>query len=152
MSQTVLQKTQHECTDQDSTTHALINYALKDSSCDSPLLRMLKFTILASNATASSTKVVKCPYNKDDSILTHNFSTIHSSGSTYDSHTHKDEHMHDFTYRFALIFQSTFFSAHSRPKRESILGVSLLSGASVPGVREKLAPLEPAMDVSTSDV
>ena len=29
-------------------THAGMNYALKDSSCDSPLLKMLKFTILAS--------------------------------------------------------------------------------------------------------
>ena len=57
-------------------THARINCALKDSSCDSPLSKILKFTILASNASSSSTKVLKCPHNKDDSIFTQNFSTI----------------------------------------------------------------------------
>ncbi|KAG5614835.1 hypothetical protein H5410_014659 [Solanum commersonii] len=36
-------------------THARINCALKDSSCDSPLSNILKFTILASNASSSST-------------------------------------------------------------------------------------------------
>uniref|UniRef100_M1DG64 Uncharacterized protein n=1 Tax=Solanum tuberosum TaxID=4113 RepID=M1DG64_SOLTU len=98
-------------------THARINCALKDSSCDSPLSKMLKFTILALNASSSSTKVLKFPHNKDDSIFTHNSSTIYSSRITSDSHTHKDEHMHDFTHRFALIFQSTLDSAHSRSKR-----------------------------------
>lgn len=78
---------------------------------------MFKFTILASNASSNTTKVLKCPHNKDDSIFTHYSSTINSSGITHDSHTHKDEHMHDFTHRFALIFQSTFVSAHSRSKR-----------------------------------
>ena len=43
-------------------THARINCALKDSSCDSPLSKTLKFTILASNASSSSTKVLKCPH------------------------------------------------------------------------------------------
>ena len=98
-------------------THAMINCALKDSNCDSPLSKMLKFTILASNASSSSIKVLKCPHNKDDSIFTHNSSKIYSSGITYNSHTHKDEHMHDFTHRFALIFQSTIVSAHSRSKK-----------------------------------
>ncbi|KAG5572628.1 hypothetical protein H5410_062394, partial [Solanum commersonii] len=40
-------------------THARINCTLKDSSCDSPLPKILKLTILASNASSSSTKVVK---------------------------------------------------------------------------------------------
>ncbi|KAG5619700.1 hypothetical protein H5410_004918 [Solanum commersonii] len=97
-------------------THARFNCSLKDSGFDSPLLKMLKFIILASNASSSSTKVLKCPHNKDDSIFTHNSSTIYSSRITYNSHIHKDEHMHDFTHRFALIFQSTFVSAHSRSK------------------------------------
>ena len=57
-------------------THAMINCALKDSNYDSPLSKMLKFTILASNANSSSTKVLKCPHNKDDSIFTHNGSII----------------------------------------------------------------------------
>ena len=98
-------------------THARINCALKDSSCDSPLSKILKCTILVSNASSGSTKVLKCPHNKDDSIIRHNSSTIYSSGITYNSHTHKDEHMHDFTHRFALIFQLIFGSAHSRSKR-----------------------------------
>ncbi|KAG5631357.1 hypothetical protein H5410_003074, partial [Solanum commersonii] len=57
-------------------THARINCALKDSSCDSPLPKILKFTILASNASSSSTKVLKCPHTKNDSIFTHYSSTI----------------------------------------------------------------------------
>ncbi|KAG5586284.1 hypothetical protein H5410_046718 [Solanum commersonii] len=95
----------------------VINCVLKDSSCDSPLSKILKFTILASNASSSSTKVLKYPHNKDALIFTHNSSTIYSSGIKYNSHTHKDEHMHDFTHRFALIFQSTLVSAHSRSER-----------------------------------
>ncbi|KAG5580821.1 hypothetical protein H5410_051448 [Solanum commersonii] len=98
-------------------THAKINCALKDSSCDLPLSKILKFTILASNASSSSTNVLKCPHNKDDFIFTHNSSTIYSFGITYNSHTHKDEHMHDFTQRFALIFQAKLISAHLRSQR-----------------------------------
>uniref|UniRef100_M1DMM3 Uncharacterized protein n=1 Tax=Solanum tuberosum TaxID=4113 RepID=M1DMM3_SOLTU len=37
-------------------THARINCALKDSNGDSTLSKVLKFTILASNASSSSTK------------------------------------------------------------------------------------------------
>ncbi|KAG5585082.1 hypothetical protein H5410_045516 [Solanum commersonii] len=37
-------------------THARINCILKDSSCDTSLLKILKLTILASNASSSSTK------------------------------------------------------------------------------------------------
>lgn len=75
---------------------------------------MLKFIILASNASSSSTKVLKYPYNKDDSLFTQSSSTIYSSRITYDSHTHKDKHMHGFTHRFSLIFQLTIVSALSR--------------------------------------
>ena len=53
-------------------THARINCILKDSSCDTPLSKILKLTILASNASSSSTKVFKCPHTKNDSIFTHN--------------------------------------------------------------------------------
>ena len=78
---------------------------------------MLKFTILPSNASSSSTKVLRCTHNKYDSLFTPISSTIYSSGITYDSYTHKDEHTHDFTNRFALIFQSTFASTHSISQR-----------------------------------
>jgi len=59
-------------------THAMIYCALEDSTCDSPLLKMHKFTILVSNSSSSSssTKVLKCPHTKNDSIFTHNGSTI----------------------------------------------------------------------------
>ncbi|KAG5587435.1 hypothetical protein H5410_047869 [Solanum commersonii] len=53
-------------------THAMINSVLKDSSCDTPLSKILKLTILASNASSSSTKVFKCPHTKNDSIFTQN--------------------------------------------------------------------------------
>ncbi|KAG5599723.1 hypothetical protein H5410_031093, partial [Solanum commersonii] len=76
ISQTVLLKAQHECTQQDSITHAIINCALKDSSCDYPLAKMLKFTILSLNASSSSTKVLKFLHNKNDSLFTQSFSTI----------------------------------------------------------------------------
>ncbi|KAG5631676.1 hypothetical protein H5410_003393, partial [Solanum commersonii] len=57
-------------------THARINCILKDSSCDTPLSKILKLTILASNASSSSTKVFKCPHTNNDSIFTHNGSII----------------------------------------------------------------------------
>ncbi|KAG5593767.1 hypothetical protein H5410_034999 [Solanum commersonii] len=40
-------------------THARINYALNGSSCDSQLPKILKFTILASNASSNSTKLTQ---------------------------------------------------------------------------------------------
>ncbi|KAG5580278.1 hypothetical protein H5410_050905, partial [Solanum commersonii] len=73
-------------------TQARINCALKDLSCDSPLSKILKFTILASNESSSSTNLLKCPHTKNDSIFTHNGSTINNSGITINTHTHKDEH------------------------------------------------------------
>ncbi|KAG5577143.1 hypothetical protein H5410_057277, partial [Solanum commersonii] len=45
-------------------TQARINCALKGSSCASPLSKILKFTMFASNASSSSTKVLKCPHTK----------------------------------------------------------------------------------------
>ena len=73
-------------------TNARINCALKDSSCDSPLSKTLKLTILASNASSSSTKVLEFPHAKNDSIFTHNGSTIYSFGITINTHTHFDKH------------------------------------------------------------
>ena len=90
-------------------THARINCALKYSSCVSPLWNILKLIILASNASSSSTKVLKCPNNKDHSMFTHNFSIIYCSRTTYISLTDKDEHIDDFTHRFALIFNQYLF-------------------------------------------
>ncbi|KAG5585352.1 hypothetical protein H5410_045786 [Solanum commersonii] len=50
-------------------THAKINCTLKDSSCESPISKNLLFTILASNASSSSTTVFKCPRKKNDFIF-----------------------------------------------------------------------------------
>ncbi|KAG5585675.1 hypothetical protein H5410_046109 [Solanum commersonii] len=71
-------------------THAKINCALKDSSCESPLSKNLFFTILALNTTSKSNATL---------TLTR-MNTIHN-----------------FTHRFARIFQSTFVSTHSISKR-----------------------------------
>ncbi|KAG5611391.1 hypothetical protein H5410_022672 [Solanum commersonii] len=57
-------------------TNAKINCALKESSCHSPISKNLKLTILASNASSSSTNMIKCPHTKDDSIFTYHGSTI----------------------------------------------------------------------------
>ncbi|KAG5631612.1 hypothetical protein H5410_003329, partial [Solanum commersonii] len=62
----------HECTHKTQLTNARIHYVLKDSSCDTPLSKILKLTILASNASSSSTKVFKFSHTKNDSIFTHN--------------------------------------------------------------------------------
>ena len=51
-------------------THARINCSLRGSSYDLPLPKILKFTILASNACSSPTKVFKCPHRNNDSIFT----------------------------------------------------------------------------------
>ncbi|KAG5631365.1 hypothetical protein H5410_003082 [Solanum commersonii] len=47
-----------------------IKCALKDSSCDSPIPKNLMLTILASNASSSSTKVFKYPHTRNDSLFT----------------------------------------------------------------------------------
>ncbi|KAG5595673.1 hypothetical protein H5410_036905, partial [Solanum commersonii] len=52
-------------------SYAKIKCALKDSSCDSPISKNLVLTILASNASSSSTKVFKCPHTRNDFIFTH---------------------------------------------------------------------------------
>ncbi|KAG5571338.1 hypothetical protein H5410_061104, partial [Solanum commersonii] len=53
-------------------TYAKINYALKDSSSDSPISKNGMLTILASNASLGSTRVFECPHRKNDSIFAHN--------------------------------------------------------------------------------
>ena len=45
-------------------THAMTYFALKGSSNDSPLSKILNFTILASNVSSSSRKVLKFPHTK----------------------------------------------------------------------------------------
>ncbi|KAG5632264.1 hypothetical protein H5410_003981 [Solanum commersonii] len=66
----------HKCTHKTQFAHAKIKCALKVSSCVTTLSKNLKLTILASNASSSSTKVFKCPHTKNDSIFTHNGSII----------------------------------------------------------------------------
>ncbi|KAG5569048.1 hypothetical protein H5410_058814, partial [Solanum commersonii] len=97
-------------------THARINCALKNSSCDSPLSKILKFTILASNASSRSTMVLKCPHTKNDSIFTHNDSQFKALESNATLTLTNMNTIHDFTLRYAIIFQSTIVSAHSRSK------------------------------------
>ena len=63
----------HNFTQQDSTYLCKDKLAHKDSSCDLPLSNTLMFTILCSNASSSSTKVLKCTQNKNDFIFTRNF-------------------------------------------------------------------------------
>ncbi|KAG5575810.1 hypothetical protein H5410_055944 [Solanum commersonii] len=97
-------------------TYAKIKCALKDSSCNSPISKNLMLTILASNASSSSTKVFKCPHTKNDSIFTQS-SPFKSSKSEAMLTLTKKSIMHNFTHRFSHIFQSTLASAHSRLKR-----------------------------------
>ena len=111
MSQVVVHKIQQKCTQQVQTTHTMPNCALKDSNCDSPLSKMIKLTILASNSSLSSIKVLKWPHNKDNSIFTQNPSTIWSFEITYNSHTHKDEHKHYFTHKFPYFSINIRFSS-----------------------------------------
>ncbi|KAG5580643.1 hypothetical protein H5410_051270 [Solanum commersonii] len=68
---------------------ARINCALKDSSCDSPLPKNLKLTILASNASSSSTKVFKYPYTKNDSIFTQWFNNLKFRNQDQYSHSQR---------------------------------------------------------------
>ncbi|KAG5630662.1 hypothetical protein H5410_002379 [Solanum commersonii] len=62
-------------------TNARINCIPKDSSCDTPLLKILKHAILASNVGSSSTKVFEWPRIKDDSIFTHKVDWINGINS-----------------------------------------------------------------------
>ncbi|KAG5631399.1 hypothetical protein H5410_003116 [Solanum commersonii] len=57
--------------DKTQTIYESINCVLKDSSCDTPLSKILKLVLLASNASSSSTKAFECPHTNDDSIFTH---------------------------------------------------------------------------------
>lgn len=93
-------------------TYALINNALKNSSCDSHLSKILKF-ILASYASSSSTKIFDFPHRNIDSIFTHNGLTFYISKIIINSHTLEDEHMDESTHRFALIFLPILLLAHS---------------------------------------
>ncbi|KAG5632575.1 hypothetical protein H5410_004292, partial [Solanum commersonii] len=57
-------------------TYAKIKCALKNSSCDSLISTNLMLTILASNASSSSTIVFKYPHPKNDSIFTQWFHSL----------------------------------------------------------------------------
>ena len=52
-------------------TYARITCILKDSNYDTPLPKILMLTILASNAGSRSTKVLKFPHTRNNSIFTH---------------------------------------------------------------------------------
>uniref|UniRef100_M1DRA3 Uncharacterized protein n=1 Tax=Solanum tuberosum TaxID=4113 RepID=M1DRA3_SOLTU len=98
-------------------THARVYCALEDSSCDSPVSKNPKLTILLqmqvqaqqrySNALTqrmipySHTMVQQFKVPKSNAMLT----------------LTKMNTMHDFTHMYARIFQSTLASAHSRSKR-----------------------------------
>ena len=57
-------------------THARFKCAFKNSSCDSPLSKILNFTLLASNSSSSSTNVQELLNTKIDSIFKGNGSKI----------------------------------------------------------------------------
>ncbi|KAG5629130.1 hypothetical protein H5410_000847, partial [Solanum commersonii] len=76
-------------------THAKINCVPKDSSCDTPLPKILMLVILATCASSSSTK-----NQESDKTLT----------------LKKRNKMHVFTHRLAFIFQLIFGSAHFKIK------------------------------------
>ncbi|KAG5571596.1 hypothetical protein H5410_061362 [Solanum commersonii] len=97
-------------------TYAKIKCALKDSSCDSLISTNLMLTILASNASSSSTVMFKCPHTKNDSMFTQWFHSLNLESDATLTLT-KKYLMHAFTHRFSHIFQSTFILAHSRSKR-----------------------------------
>ncbi|KAG5577347.1 hypothetical protein H5410_057481 [Solanum commersonii] len=80
-------------------TYARINCVPKDSSCDTPLPKILKHSILASNASSSSTKLFKVL--ESDATLT----------------LKKKNTMHAFIHRFSRLFLSTFVSVFLRSKR-----------------------------------
>ncbi|KAG5610209.1 hypothetical protein H5410_021490, partial [Solanum commersonii] len=69
-------------------THARINCALKDSSCDPPLSKALKLTILSSNASSSSTKI----RNQNATLTLTKMNT-----------------MHDFTHKLPLFSNQQLF-------------------------------------------
>ncbi|KAG5595503.1 hypothetical protein H5410_036735 [Solanum commersonii] len=104
-------------------TYAKIKCALKDSSCDSPISKNLMLTIVASNASPSSTKVFKCPHTRNESIFTHNGLQYKASESNAMKTFKKMNTMHTLTHRFARIFQSTLASAQSRSRRVRLRGV-----------------------------
>ncbi|KAG5630079.1 hypothetical protein H5410_001796, partial [Solanum commersonii] len=85
-------------------TYAKFNHVVKDSSCDTPLPKILIIAILATCENSSSTKRIIC-----------------------NAHTKKRNTIHVFTHRFVLIFQSTFELAYSRSKKvfsRLIMGLS----------------------------
>ncbi|KAG5570805.1 hypothetical protein H5410_060571 [Solanum commersonii] len=77
----------------------------------------LILTIFALNASSNSTKVFKCPHTRNDSIFTHNGLQFKALKSNATLTLTKMNIMHDFTNRFAHIFQSTLASANSRSQK-----------------------------------
>ena len=98
-------------------THVRFKCVLKYSSCDIPLSMIFKLTILDTDTSLSSTKVIKWSHIKNDSIFTHNDSRFKVSKSISTHTLKKMNTAHDLTYRFARIFRLTFVTAHSRSKR-----------------------------------
>lgn len=87
----------------------MINCALNVLNCDLKLSRVLNLTILGSNTSSRSTKVFRWPHNKTDSIYSKNFSIIQSPKITENSHTHKDEYLHGFTYKIDFLSNQHLF-------------------------------------------
>ena len=84
-------------------TYVSINCSLIGLSCDLP--KILKFTILASDVSSSSTGVLKFPHTKNDFIFTRYSSTIYIAPKSQTTLALKKMNIRkDFTYRFALIF------------------------------------------------
>lgn len=70
--------------------------------------------MLSSNASSSSTKVLKCPHRKNDSIshtMVKKFIALHSLSTLTLT---KMFTMYDFIHNFARVFYSILVSVHSR--------------------------------------
>ena len=117
MSQKVLQTFQPEGTQQESTTYAMINCALKDSSCAHNYQRcsssqyLLQMQVQAQQRYSNALTQRMIPYSH---TMVQQFKVPESNATLTLT---KMNIMHAFTHRFARIFQSTFVSAHSRSKR-----------------------------------
>ena len=97
-------------------THVRFKCVLKYSSCDIPLSMIFKLTILDTDTSLSSTKVIKWSHIKNDSIFTHNGMQYKTSKSISMITVIKMNTIHELTHRFARIFKSTIISVHSRSK------------------------------------
>ena len=105
-------------------THERIKCALKHSICDKSSSKIFKITILSSNASSNSTKVIKCPHIKNDSILTHIDTQFKVPKSISTLILTNMNTMHELTHGLAHSFPINLrFSSLMIKKKGSFLGL-----------------------------